>query len=135
VHQLLRDALEEIADAARVVELQVKIVDEEQEDPSRHVRTRAAGRKDDPFRRRRRRRRQDVGHTSAGHDRHRRDVLLHTVFENLEIFFLEVRDEIALLVANDDVVRHEIDLDLEGRPLLRRRGIGWRGRRLTGCLS
>ena len=42
VHQLLRDPLEQIADAAGVVELQVQVVDEEQEDAARRRRSAAA---------------------------------------------------------------------------------------------
>ena len=43
------------------------------------------------------------------------DVLLDAVLVDLELVLLQVGDEIPLLVADDDVVRDEIDLDLEGR--------------------
>ena len=43
VHQFLRDALEQIAHASGVLELQVQIVDEEQEDAPRRVVARRGG--------------------------------------------------------------------------------------------
>ena len=98
----------------------MEIVDEEQEDAARYVGARTARRQHDPFGRRRRRRRQHVGDAAAGDHRHRRDVLLHAVFEDLEFFLLQIGDEVALLVADDDVVRDEIDLHFERRSLLRR---------------
>ena len=133
VHQLLRDLLEQLANASRVVELQMQIVDEEQEDAPGDVVARPRRRQDDPLGRRRRRRREHVGDAAAGDDRHRRDVLLHAVFEDLELFLLQIGDEVALVVANDDVVRDEIDRDLEGRFLLRRRR--WRAERTVRAVA
>ena len=63
---------------------------------------------------------QHVGHAAAVTDRHRRDVLLHAVLVDLEFFILQIGDEIAFVVADDDVGRDEIDLDPEGRILRRR---------------
>ena len=57
----------------------------------------------------------------------------HTVFENLEIVFREVRDELILRVPDDRIHRDQVDVDPEGRllPFLRpgrrrrRRRGGW----------
>ena len=45
------------------------------------------------------------------------------VLEDLEIFLLQIADEVPLLVGDDDVDLDVVDLDLEGR-LLRRCGGG-----------
>ena len=58
---------------------------------------------------RRRRRRRDVVDAAAVGQRERDDLLLHAVFEDLEIVFLQVGDELAAVVADDDVGGDEID--------------------------
>ena len=77
-------------------------------------------RQNDSLWRRWRRRRQDVRHAPASDHCHRREFLLHAVFIDFEFILLEVRDEVALVVAHDDVVRDQIDLDAERGFLLRR---------------
>jgi hypothetical protein len=120
VHELLRDALEEVADASGVVELEMKVVNEEEKDATRHVVARARRRQDDPLGRRRRRRREHVVDAAAHDHGHRHDVLLDAVFEDFEIVLLQVGHEVALVVAHDHVVGDEIDLNAERRFLLRR---------------
>ena len=66
-----------------------------------------------------RRRQPRVGHAAAGDHRHRGDFLQHAVFVDLEVFLLQVGYEIALVVANHHVGRHQIDLHAEGRLVLR----------------
>ena len=60
VDQLLRDLLEQLADAAGVAEVQVQVVDEDQEDAAGGVVGRPRRRQEDAFLHRRRRRRRDA---------------------------------------------------------------------------
>ena len=52
VNQLLRDLLEQLADAAGIAEVQMEIVDEDQEDAARRVGRRTRRRQDDALLRR-----------------------------------------------------------------------------------
>ena len=73
-------------------------------------------RQDDAFLYRRGRRRQLVVDAAAVRQHQRHDLLLDAVLVHLELFGLEVGDElVAPLVANDDVGRDEIDAETEGR--------------------
>ena len=120
VNQLARDALQEISDAGRVAEIQVQIVDEDEED--------AAGLAGGGPRRRHRqtldrlpRRGGDVVGAAAVRQGKRHERLRHAVLEDLEVPFLEVGDELSLVVANDHVGGHEIDPRREvGPPLFLR---------------
>ena len=56
----------------------------------------------------------DVHHAEGG------DGLRLAVLEHLEVFLLQVADELALLVGNDRVHLDVLDLRLEGRPLCER---------------
>ena len=95
--QLLRDLLEQIADAAGVAEVEVQVVDEDQEDAAGGVVGRPRRRQDDAFLRRRRRRRGDVVDAAAVRQRERDDVLLDAVFVDFELVFLQVGDELPVL--------------------------------------
>ena len=114
VHELLGNLLEQLADTSRVAELQVLVVHEEQEDAARHVGGRPLLRQDDPLGRGRNRRRHRVVHAAAGDDGERSEVLQHAVFVDPEFLGLQIRNEIALLVANHHVVGDQIDLHPEG---------------------
>ena len=76
-------------------------------------------------------------HAPAVDQRERGDVLLDAVFENLEVVFRQIGDELVLGVADDDVHVDQVDVDREiGLLTLRRRGGGLRRRDLSsGCLS
>ena len=73
------------------------------------------GGQDDALLGRRRRRRQQVVHAAAVHQRERRDVLRHAVFEDLEVVLRQVRHELVLAVADDGVHGDQVDVDAEGR--------------------
>ena len=60
------------------------------------------------------------------------DRLRLAVLEDLEVFLLQVADEVALLVGDQGVDLDVVDLDLEGRRLLAAAAGGWPGRRLPG---
>ncbi len=111
----------------------MEIVDEDQEHAPGGVVRRAVGRQDDAFLHRRRRRRQHVVDAPAVRQHERDDLLLDAVLVDLELFGLQVGDElVAPLIADDHVGGDEIDADAERRLpwCLRRR---WRralGRRL-----
>ena len=103
----------------------MQVVDEQQEHAAGRVVGRTVARQDDAFLHRRRRRRLHVVDAPAVGQHERRDLLLDAVLVDLELVRLEVGDElIALLIADDDVGRDEIDADAEG-------GLG-RRLRLTG---
>ena len=146
VEQVRLDLLEQLADAAGVAEVEMQIVDEEQHDAPGRVVRRTRRRQDDAFLRRRRRRRRDVEDASAVDQREGHEFLLHAVFEDLELFLLEVGDEQAAVIPGDDVHGDDVDarreigtcllvLDrrltsglprLPGGRLVRRGGV-WRG--------
>ena len=109
VDQLLGDLLEQIADATGVAEVQVQVVDEDQEDAAGGVVGRPRRRQEDAFLHGRRRRRGDVVAAPAVGQRERDELLLNAVLEDLEVFFLQVGDELAVVVADDDVRRDEFD--------------------------
>ena len=102
------DLLEQLADAAGVAEVEVQVVDEDQEDAA-GGRWSGARRQDDAFlqaaaaapRRCRRGRR--------GSARTRR-LLLDAVLEDLEVVLLQVGDELAAVVADDDVGGDQVDV-------------------------
>ena len=119
VNQVAQHALQEVARARRAAEIEVQVVDEEEEHASGGVVGRTARRQDDALLRGRRRRRLHVVDTTAVREHERHDVLLHAVFEDLELPRLQVRHELVAVVADDDVGRDEIDADAERR-LLRR---------------
>ncbi len=85
-----------------------------------------AGGQDDAFLRWRGRRGLQVESAAAVHQQHRRDLLFHAVFEDVELFLGQVGHELAVAVAHDDVGRHQVDERPERRTLGRR--IGRRGR-------
>ncbi len=93
---VLRDPLEQIANAAGVAEVEVQVVDDDQEDAAGRVVARPRRRQDDAFLRRRRRRGLQVVDASAVHERQRRNVLLDAVLEDFEIVLREVGDELIL---------------------------------------
>ena len=67
--------------------------------------------------------------TAAVAHRHRRDLLLHAVFVDLEFVLAQIGNEVAFLVAGNDVGRDQIDLNSEGRLLcLGLRRLSRRGR-------
>ena len=81
----------------------MQVVDEEQEDAAGGVGHAANRRQDDALGRRRRRRFEHVRDAAAMAHRHRRDFLLDAVFVDLELVFLQVGNETALVVLDDDV--------------------------------
>jgi hypothetical protein len=109
VNQLFGDLLEQFANASRVAEIEVQIVDEDQEDAAGRIVGWAARRKDDPFLGRRRRRRRDVVDAAAVGQRKRDQLLLDAVLEHFELVLLQVRDELPAGVADDHVGRNEFD--------------------------
>ncbi|MCK7529254.1 MAG: hypothetical protein MZV64_72725 [Ignavibacteriales bacterium] len=127
------DLLEQVADARRVLEVEVEVVDEQDEDAPGGVVARPGRRQDDALRRGGRRRQRQVRHAPAVHQHQRRDRLRHAVFEELEVVLRQVGDELALGVPGDDVVGHEVDRDAERRLLSQLVGLGqappWRGLR------
>ena len=132
VHERARDALEQIADAAGVAEIQVQVVDDDQEDAAGRVVPGPRGGQDDAFLRGWRGRRLQVEHAPAVHQGHRRHGLLDAVFVDLEVVLREIGDEDVLGVAHDYVGRDEINrnpevgigLALRGRGGTRGRGGG-----------
>ena len=70
---------------------------------------RARRRQQDAFRNRRGRRRRDVVAAAAVGQRERDEFLRNAVFEDLEIVFLQVCDELPGVVANDDVGGDQFD--------------------------
>ena len=101
--------LNRLADAPGVAEVEVQVVDEDEEDAAGRVRGRPRRREQDAFRNRRGRRRRDVVAAAAVGQRERDDLLRNAVFQNLEIVFLQVGDELTAVVADDDVGRDEFD--------------------------
>src|SRR5262245_33572432 len=100
MEKFLRDLREQLAYPAGVVGLQVLVVDEEHENPSRHIISGLGRRQDDAFGWRRGRREQRVGYPPTGDDRHRADILKNAVLVDFKIRLLQVRDEVSLLVPN-----------------------------------
>ena len=117
VNELARDLLEEILDLARVLEIQVQVVDENQPDPSRRVVGRLAGRKDDALHRRRRRGRGFVVDPATMGEQKRDHVLLDAVFEDLEVSLLQIGDELPLVVADDHVRGDDVEASTDNAPL------------------
>ena len=109
VDQLLGDLLEQLANPAGVAEVEVQVVDEDEEDAARRVGRRPRRRQQNAFRNRRGGRRRDVVAAAAVGQRERDDFLRNAVFQNLEIVFLQVGDELAAVVANDDVGRDQFN--------------------------
>ena len=87
----------------------MQVVDEDQEDPAGGVVGRPRRRQDDAFLRRRRRRLRDVVDAPAVRQRERHELLLHAVFEDLELVLLQVRDELSAAVADDHVGGDQLD--------------------------
>ena len=114
--------MKQLADARRVAEVQVQVVDEEQEDPARGVVGRPGRRQDDALLRRRRRRQDLIEHPPAMHQYQRRNFLADAVLQDLEVVLVHVRHELTILVTHDDIRRHQIDGHAE---------IGWRFLRLS----
>ena len=59
----------------------------------------------------------DVVDAAAVRQHERHDVLLDAVLVDFEIVFLQVGDELALVVADDDVGRDEVDAAADDCPL------------------
>ena len=114
------DLLEQVADARRVLEVEVQVVDEQDEDAPGGVVGRPGRRQDDALGRRGRRRQREVRHAAAVHEHQRRELLRHAVLEDLEVVFREVGHELAPRVPGDHVVGHQVDRHPERRllPLL-----------------
>src|SRR5207249_4199773 len=112
-----RDLLEEILDLARVLEIEVQVVDENQPDPPRRVVGRLAGRKDDALHRRRRRGRGLVVDAPAMSEQKRDHLLLHAVFEDLEVSLFQIGDELSLVVADDHVRGDDVEAAPDDAPL------------------
>ena len=87
----------------------MQVVDEDEEDAARRIRRRARRREQDAFRNRSGRRRRDVIAAAAVGQRERHDFLRNAVFQDLEIVFLQVCDELTGVVANDDVGGDQFD--------------------------
>ncbi len=114
VNQQAHHSLDQIAGARRAAEIEMQVVDEEQEHAAGRVVGRPVPRQDDAFLHRRRRRSLHVVDASAVCEHERRDLLLDAVLVDFELVGLDVSDElVALLIANDDVGRDEIDADPE----------------------
>ena len=126
------DALEQVADAAGVAEVEMQIVDDDEEDAAGGVVARPRRGQDDAFLRRRWRGRLQVEHPPAMDQRHRRHLLLDAVLVDLDFVLAEVGHELIAGIAHDDVGRDQIDGDAEvGRRRLRAGG-RWRRRRRRG---
>ena len=82
-------------------------------------------RQDDAFLRRRRWRLRDVVDAPAVRQREGDQLLLDAVFENLELVFLEVRDELPAAVAHDRVGGNQLDAGAD-HLFGRRRARSWR---------
>ena len=132
-----RHALEQIADAAGVAEVQVQVVDDDQEDAAGRVIPWARRRQDDPFLSRGRRRRLQIVNASAMDECEGGDVLLDTVFEDLEVVLGEIGHELVTTVADDRVHRDEVHARAEVRlaRLLPRRCLGCRRCLRCWCLG
>ena len=115
VNQVARDPLEEIANPPGIAEVEVQVVDDDEEDATGRVVPRPGRGQDDALLGRRRRRRQQVVHAAAVHQRERRDVLRHAIFQHLEVVLRQVGHELILAVADDRVHGDQIDVDPEGR--------------------
>ena len=98
-----------MANAGRVAEVEVQIVDDDQEDTAGSIVARPRRWQDDTFPRRRARGCEQVVHAAAVHERERRHLLLHTVFEDGEILPLQIGDELVGVVPDDDVHVDQID--------------------------
>ena len=109
VDQLLGDFLEQLPNPAGVAEVEVQVVDEDEEDPASRVRGRPRRREQNAFRNRSGGRRRDVVAAAAVSQGERDDFLRNAVFQNLEIVFLQVCDELTAVVTNDDVGRHQFN--------------------------
>ena len=99
----------------------MQVVDEDDEDPPGGVVGRARRRQDDARLRLRRRRQRLVVDAAAVGQHERHDFLLDAVFVDLELVLLQIGDELAAVVADDDVGRDDVDLapDHFARRLLR----------------
>ena len=117
VNERALDLLEQVADARRVLEVEVEVVDEQDEDAPGRVVARPDRREDDAFRRGGGRRQREVRHPAAVHEDERRDLLRHAVFVEIEVVFGEVGDELAPGIPGDDVVGHQVDRHPERRLL------------------
>ena len=117
----------------------MQIVDEDHPDASRRVVGGFAGRQDDAFHRGRRGGRFRVVDAPAVREDKGHQVLLHPVFVHVEIALLEIRDEYALVVADDDVGRDDVEAPADNRSLVHGSDdrLVWRrllsGRRLGWC--
>ena len=110
--------LQQLTRLRRAAEVQMLVVDEQQEDAARRRRSSAccAGRKTPSCSGDRRRRLLVVGPAAmAQHEGD--DVLLHTVFVELEVLRFEIGNELSLRIANNDVERDQVGVQPERRRL------------------
>src|SRR5207344_3126083 len=112
VDQVLQHLAEDVAYARGVLEVHVKVVDKQQEHTPRRIISRTTHRKDDAFLHRRGWWGQRVVRAAAVDQHHRRKLLLDVVFEDLEISWLQIGDELIRLRITDDHVGRD---QLRGR--------------------
>ncbi len=111
VDQFLRDRFQQLAYARRVGGVEVKIVDEDEEDAPRDVARRTDWRQDDALGRLCRRGCADVDPAAAMDERERDDRLRDAVLEDAELTGLQVRHEQTLRIPHDHVRRDQRGLD------------------------
>ena len=100
----------------------MEVVDENQPNPPRRIVGRLAGRQDDALHRRRWRGRGLVVHTAAVGEQKRDHVLLHAVFEDLEVSLFQVCDELSLVVADNHVRGNDVVPSPDDAPCVGRTG-------------
>ena len=129
--ELRRDLLQQIPHARGVPEVDVRVVDEDQEDAPGSVARGTRGRQQQPFLCGCRRRADLAEDAAAVREQEHDQLLPDAVFEDLEIILAERGHELPELVSHRDVGGDEIDAAAnDGRPrLLNRLGQEARGKR------